>query len=370
MGKIVSLATLSILACIEKLSAVMNTIAIERDWVVVLAEGDEGSLATLNAQMRRIDLFCKLVGPLVISLVDSSSTAIAILVTGGMSSLSLVVEYLAIARVYHSMPLLRAPKAEATVEDTGDMTSTLLLLRRAAGMLVTYIRHPAFLPSLSLALLYLTVLSFSGQLITYLLALGLSSASIAALRGLAALFELSATWVGPRLAKRIGAVRAGIWFLNAEFIFIGIACVCLWLPSSSSQHLLTTIGFVAAVILSRTGLWGFDLSAQIIVQDEVEPALRGTFSSLEFSLQNLFEMLGFASTIVFPRPEQFKYPALISAVAVAIASVLYAFFVRGRRGHLVHVSQCLEWHRGRKRHIDGWARVETQDHEDVEMDAR
>lgn len=53
----------------------------------------------LNAQMRRIDLVCKLVGPLFIALIDGFSTKIAILTTLGMNVASIGVEYFAIARV-------------------------------------------------------------------------------------------------------------------------------------------------------------------------------------------------------------------------------------------------------------------------------
>jgi iron-regulated transporter 1 len=49
--------------------------------------------------MRRIDLFCKLVGPLAISLIDGVSTKIAILVTLGLSVISVAIEYCAIAKV-------------------------------------------------------------------------------------------------------------------------------------------------------------------------------------------------------------------------------------------------------------------------------
>lgn len=49
--------------------------------------------------MRRIDLACKLVGPLVIALVDGKSTSLAIVVVFGMNILSLPVEYFAIANV-------------------------------------------------------------------------------------------------------------------------------------------------------------------------------------------------------------------------------------------------------------------------------
>lgn len=41
---IASLAALSLLACAEKLASILNTISVERDWVVIVAAGDEGRL--------------------------------------------------------------------------------------------------------------------------------------------------------------------------------------------------------------------------------------------------------------------------------------------------------------------------------------
>lgn len=55
-------------------------------------------------------------------------------------------------------------------------------------------------------------------------------------------------------------------------------------------------------------------------------------------------MLSYTSTIVFFRPEQFKWPTLISVGAVAMASSAYATFVYKRRGHLLHLdalTKCL-----------------------------
>jgi len=49
--------------------------------------------------MRRIDLFCKLVGPLAIALIDEISTKVAILVTLALSTLSVLVEYYTIENV-------------------------------------------------------------------------------------------------------------------------------------------------------------------------------------------------------------------------------------------------------------------------------
>jgi iron-regulated transporter 1 len=367
VGKTLALSLLSTLACMEKLSAVLNTISVERDWVVVVAGADETRLATMNAQMRRIDLFCKLVAPLAISLVDSYSTKVAAIVTAALSIASVSIEYFAIARVYQAVPALRDPKSSDEDTLSRQPVSSKERFVAAAAVVSTYVCHQAFLPSFALALLYLTVLSFSGQLITYLLAQDMSSASVALLRGVAAMFELSATWLGPWLHKRIGAVRSGIWFLNAELLFVAIACGTLWLPDEHKSKIVVTLTLVAMVILSRTGLWGFDLSAQLIIQDEVESDVRGTFSSLEASCQNLFEMLAFLSTIIFPRPEQFKIPAAISAGAVATAALLFTYFVRKRRGHLLHASRCLERHHTSKERHRSWEALPQEELQDLRV---
>ncbi|KAF7197034.1 Solute carrier family 40 member 1 [Pseudocercospora fuligena] len=354
------LAVLSVLACVEKLSSVLNTISVERDWVVTVAAGHEQRLTLMNAQMRRIDLFCKLIGPLAIAFIDGASSRIAILATGAMTAISVLVEYLAIARVYRKIKALQEPKNVA-LHRRRSSDSVWSRLKSSLSGTAIYLQHPALLPSFSLALLYLTVLSFSGQMITYLIALGLSSGLIGGLRSVSALFELSATWIAPKVTSRIGPIRAGIWFINWEIFCVVIACAFFWLDYDPT---IAAIGTVSAVIASRIGLWGFDLSAQIIIQEEVEERYRGTFSSQEFALQNVFEMLAFASTIVFPYPSQFRYPATVTAGAVGLAGVLYAAFVRSRRGHLIHFSRCIDRNGRNKDHHHWWTRVPDEENAD------
>ena len=92
------------LACIEKLCSVMNMVSVERDWVVVISEGNDLACRRLNARMRRIDLCCKLFGPLVISLIDGASTLVAIWVTLAMSCTSVLIEYSTITAVFRLVP--------------------------------------------------------------------------------------------------------------------------------------------------------------------------------------------------------------------------------------------------------------------------
>ena len=341
-----SLTALSVLACIEKLSAIANTISVERDWVVVIASNDESSLRRINSLMRRIDLFCKLVAPLFVSAIDSASSKVAIVVIGVMTTVTVLFEYPAMGVVHSHIPRLQAPKPQGQPDSTSSngIRGTIKAIGRNTAV---YIAHPAFTPSFALALLYLTVLSFGGQMIIWLASTGVPSSIIGMLRSTAAVFELSATWLGPLVMSRVGSLRAGIWFLNWQLLCVTCACIFFWLPELSevlphTDTIPVYCGAIGCIILSRLGLWGFDLSVQMILQEEVEEHLRGTFASQEHALQNIFETLAFASTTIFARPEAFKWPVTISACAVGLAAVLYASFVRGRRGHLLHLSKCVE----------------------------
>ena len=339
-----------LLACMEKLSATMNIIAVERDWVVSIAENDS-ILQSMNSQMRRIDLFCKLVGPLAIALLDGWSTKVAILATLGVNMLSVSAEYLLIAKVFQKVASLSRSRQGPSECVDGDFeqppeprTMGASGLRMLMTAIKLYTSQKAFLPSFSLCCLYLTVLSFAGQMTTYLLANStprLTSTTIGFLRTASTVLEISATFIAPQIMNAIGPVRAGMWSLSWQMLCLTPAVAFFF----TSTPPISVISIIIGVILSRIGLWVFDLSAQQIIQESVEAQYRGSFSSIEASFQNLFELLTFAMTIVFPRPEQFKYPALVSLVAVYVAALLYAKFVRDQRGHLLHMPLCLKPHR-------------------------
>ncbi|GME43151.1 hypothetical protein DM02DRAFT_707097 [Neofusicoccum parvum] len=291
---------------------------------------------------------------------------IAIWVTLGMSVASVFVEYICIARVYKMVPALRrTPESTvpAAMEDAIELNApgtpppqpklgiaATAWLRSTANRLLPvkfipfYFKHQAFLPSISLSLLYLTVLSFSGQMVTFLLASGYNSIHVGIARTVSTIFELSATWIAPRIMRYIGAIRGGMWFLSWQMAWLvgGIAWYFADGEGKGGRQILAVSGLVGGVILSRVGLWGFDLCAQAIIQDAVDLDNRGAFSTVEASFQNLFELLSYVSTIVFSRPNQFQWPAVISAAAVYLAGAMYAGYVRKSRGHLLHYPACIE----------------------------
>ncbi|CAI6339726.1 unnamed protein product [Periconia digitata] len=339
----------SILACVEKLAFIGNTVAVERDWAVVIADKLQIPREDLNSGLRRIDLICKLVAPLCVSLVEAYSTRIAIWAILGQTLASVGLEYFALVHVYAAIPeLARSKNTLLTPTMLSGSEQTSVSLFSFATPWKAYWHNPAFLASFSLSLLYLTTLSFASQMTTYLLTLGFTSVSISIFRLLAVAVELSATCAAQLLIRRIGAIRAGLWFVNEQLVSIALATGLFSFLHGKGK--IAGVALIAGVTLSRLGLWGFDLSVQYLVQESTLEASRGSFSAVEASLQNFFEMLSFAMTMIFAAPEQFKYPVYISAGAIALSAVCFASFVRQKRGHLLHTSRCLEKRRMKVRY--------------------
>ncbi|KAF3027943.1 hypothetical protein E8E15_000666 [Penicillium rubens] len=342
-------AVQGLLACMEKLAATANTVAVERDWAIVISNSINVPRQDLNASMRRIDLFCKLLAPVFISLIDSISTRYAIWTVFTLNTASVLVEYMAIAQVYQSVPALTKTQAPTTQADDINNESddahhsaspkVLHSLSESLAPWKEYIASPVFLASLALSLLYLTVLSFGATMVTYLLSTGFTSLQVSYMRIGSVIAELSGTWTAPMIMNRIGPIRSGLWFLNWQFACVAAAAVPFVAWDSSSRFVAGTL--IAGVALSRVGLWGFDLSVQFLVQENIQEHARARFSATEMALQNVFEMLSFASTIAFPLPAQFVYPVMISSGAVAVAAVCFAAYVRKERGHLLHRSRCM-----------------------------
>ena len=227
----------------------------------------------MNSRMRRIDLFCKLVSPLAIALIDGFSTKIAILAILIVNAASVPVEYALIAWTFKSVPLLGASTQRHKNPFENDPSSSMeagysyFLTSQCRQLLEgvkLYMRQRGFLPSMALSFLYLTVLSFSGQMTTYLLATGFTSTTIGWVRTISVLIEISATWLAPFVMARLGPTRAGMWFLSWQTICLSITVGVFWI---SQPSIWDSSVLIAGVIASRVGLWGFDLSAQVIIQE-------------------------------------------------------------------------------------------------------
>lgn len=57
---------------ISNLGSLASTLAVEKDWVKVICKDDSETLANTNSVMRRIDLVCKVVAPILVGIILSS----------------------------------------------------------------------------------------------------------------------------------------------------------------------------------------------------------------------------------------------------------------------------------------------------------
>jgi solute carrier family 40 (iron-regulated transporter), member 1 len=268
---------LAILSCMEKVGAIANTVAVERDWIPVLSESIQYERSVLNALLRRIDLTCKLLSPVAISFVQTYSTTWAIGTTLLTNLVSMFIEYFAILQVYSTVPELankgiRGRESILLNRALDDETSTLAEPAAIKGQSQSafkawraYYQSPIFFASISLCLLYLTVLSTGAQYQTYMLSLNFSPLSVSVIRVAAVSAELSATFFAPILILFIGQIRTGLWSINWQSLTLtaGVA-LFIWL---NETPLTASYTLTAAIVLSRIGLWGFDLAVQDLVQE-------------------------------------------------------------------------------------------------------
>ncbi|KAI0484780.1 hypothetical protein GGR56DRAFT_669298 [Xylariaceae sp. FL0804] len=222
------------LGVVERLSASGNLISMERDWIVAVAApaGRPYDLTHLNAVMRRVDLACKLVAPLVLSGVvvaaAGSGTRAGVVYTALTSLASWPVEVLSARRVWRGNALLREPKPMAASSSSSSSSlgprhqqqqqrrgwpSSSSWWRRATSRAFflgsrssfdAYLASPARVPSLALALLHFNMLTWRATFVTYLLSLGYALPAVTAARAAGSVLEIASTVAVPRAVTHLG----------------------------------------------------------------------------------------------------------------------------------------------------------------------
>ncbi|KAI4876277.1 hypothetical protein NFI96_021644 [Prochilodus magdalenae] len=96
-----------VLADVANLASTALTIAIQRDWIVVITGYNRGHLAGMNATMRRIDQVTNILAPLAVGQVMTlASNVVGCGFILGWNLVSLIVEFIFLSRVYRIVPAL------------------------------------------------------------------------------------------------------------------------------------------------------------------------------------------------------------------------------------------------------------------------
>ncbi|KAJ7034408.1 Ferroporti-1 [Mycena alexandri] len=338
--------------CALQLSNTYISIAVERDWTACISGGSSLRLAKINTALRQINLLCKLLAPLFVSFLKVTydkepHPSVSIAVLAGISLLTMAFELRWIQIVYNRFPILAAEQLRKEHERSAAQPSPLAaldpsssasnILHRASNLedWQEFARLPVFLSSVSVSLLYLTVLSFEGTMLGYLKTLDFRDDFLAEMRGLCVVTGLIGTLVTVPLENKLGSARAGSWSIWSMVI-------CL-LPVMASFYIFgpqNTLGAVllfGGMALSRIGLWSFDLIQTKQLQDALtQNARRNTLTALQFTMQNVADLLKYVLTMILSRPAHFRWAGLVSFMSVSSGAMVYLVYLRKERGHIFH----------------------------------
>lgn len=334
------------------------------------------NLSFINTTMTNIDLLAAMLGPVLTGWilevlgeggngVQRGFAAIALI-----NAISFIPEMILLRGVYDSCPALQRSR-EGICSNTTEITSSERSKEDGVprNPWTVWFHHPSGLPLLTLSLssLYLTALAPSGVVLTaYLVTQGLSPTSIGAFRAMGALsgvvgiglFSLMRNWgdsmvsdVREDPAERSMSVRSierlrcvSMVSLLLEVVSVLVAAAAFAMYNSLSASLVETDGslplqiviFLGSIVLSRAGLYAFDLGALEIEQYIVDERFRNAVGSVEGALCSLAEMGMYLMSMVLSNPSDFGWQVGVSATAVSFGGVCFGSFLYMYHMHRHH----------------------------------
>lgn len=376
------------------------TVAVERDWIVVMSQcaGSSSSntahksiatkietanhdaklhqqqtqwLSDTNVGMRQIDLSCKIVAPAVAGIFvawfsssgsDETSTDHgydlrgAALLVGGLNSLSLIVEYVGMEKVYSYIPVLALPSPSSLNISVDDLADTAVpkatdvdvdprqSMHKVQEVIqsnhrswwiqllpdafqVYFDQQPICWAGFSLSLLYLNVvLTFGGIMTAYLVWLGMGMGTIGSWRGVSSAAGLAGTVVYHLMATRMGLVDVGMMSVTFQFLCLSACYASLFMDNISASF----IPLIAGVCLSRAGLWVFDITVTQLMQQHIPAPIRGLVGGVQQSLNAFFTLVAYSIGLFISNPKYFHVYASVAYVGVGLSVFFYAHNVYSR----------------------------------------
>ncbi|XP_041057180.1 solute carrier family 40 member 1-like isoform X2 [Carcharodon carcharias] len=269
--KIVCYTLVIVIGVIADLASTAMSIAIQRDWIIVIA-GDSDKLSNMNATMRQIDLLSKLLSPMAVGqIMTFSSSVVGCGFIVGWNLFSVCFEYLLLRKIYKMIPALarkgdnqtkeeevsegnetafkdqKNTSATVSVEselinnnstnhnhkETGCIKGILVPgIRTFRDGWIIYYRQPMFLAALGLSFLYMTVLGFDGITTGYAYAQGISSSVLSIMVALSALTGLIGTMFFTILRKYCGLIHTGCFSSIMQITCLTLCIASVFAPGS------------------------------------------------------------------------------------------------------------------------------------------
>ncbi|UJR25582.1 hypothetical protein I4U23_006926 [Adineta vaga] len=362
---------------IATLSSMASKISISKDWVVVLYGSDRQNLANTNATIRRIDLISNVLAPIATGAIMAFTFRwVSAVFIAGWNVISLGLEWFLYTKVYRTAENVlshKISKTNSNQESSQVEEGVVTKLLSSIQGLGTYGSLSVCLPGLSLALLYMTVLSFDSVTRAYVIDQGLSEVVLGGLNGLGSVIGVIGTFMYPVFVKHNGLVRTGVIGFWSEFSMLLLCLSSLFVHGSTfapyeiltgySCHLNSTINpvsttnfipyyclelnvsvllLIIGITFNRFGLWVVDLTVNQLQQERVPEDIRGRIGGTQSALNQFFDMLRYILIIILPKMPEFGYHVCLSVLSVFTASLIYTIWSCSSSSQLVPPSTDIE----------------------------
>eukprot|EP00928_Gymnodinium_smaydae_P022985 TRINITY_DN19139_c0_g2_i1.p1 TRINITY_DN19139_c0_g2~~TRINITY_DN19139_c0_g2_i1.p1 ORF type:complete len:553 (-),score=61.14 TRINITY_DN19139_c0_g2_i1:166-1752(-) len=294
----------TVFGIVEKLGTLLSDVSVKREWAPQLFSAEQQQ--SVNSAMSQIDLTTEVVGPFLAGLLITAgnflsdyvpsfldATDIGFVATGVLNACSFWPQLALLRSIYSSHQQFLQPVAPAKVQQRKGPVPP-------EGSWGIWWSHPAGLQflSCSYALLYLTVLSPHGALLTAFLQLGqVPSWQLSLVRGAGALLGIVGTMARPVMGRCLGDRSADA--LSVCWLAAWMLIALLSFESASVGRVqgvsFSLVLFMASVCLGRPGLYSFELGVLNMEQQLVDRRHRSAIGAVDTALTSLATVVMYGS---------------------------------------------------------------------------
>lgn len=348
-----------LIGTLANLASVGSKIVVEKDWIVVIAGGDNNKLAQMNSVFRTLDLSCLILAPILAGMLfDYVSYSFTALFIAGWNLVSVCLEYALLVKIYRQHPELSKKVSQSRQGEEEEPGSNMgNRLRSTVLSWKMYYDHPVRNAGFGLACLYMTVLGFDNITYGYCQKQCVRESVLGGLVGISAIIGVTASLTFPFLRRAINVARTGVVGFTSLVLVLSFCVASIWLPGSpfkyyhggsgnsfnSSLENNSTAGgdaeddcyvdsqisvwtLLVGIIAARFGLWLSDLSVTQILQENVEESFRGTIGGVQGGLNSTMDLIKFTLVIIWPNSETFGWLILASYAFICLGMLSYTSY--------------------------------------------
>uniref|UniRef100_A0A672KLJ7 Solute carrier family 40 member n=1 Tax=Sinocyclocheilus grahami TaxID=75366 RepID=A0A672KLJ7_SINGR len=334
-----------VLANVANLASTALTIAIQRDWIVVITGYNRGHLAGMNATMRRIDQVTNILAPLAVGQVMTlSSNVVGCGFILGWNLVSLIVEFIFLSRVYRIVPALSikppamehqsylekkrerkrsqgktyifeitrcmmfrpmtsaCPAAAISEENTSMHLQEIILAKQSHLWKCIYLKIRTF---------FLTILRNVMRVVRY-------SQDTLRNNSYANLFVI-VRYKQTMLRRKFQIVKYKLFILS-----LYLAILTFFFPYEKGNVIIESL----LKCCYFPGLWSFDLTVTQLLQETICESERGVVNGVQSSMNYLMDLLHFIMVISAPQPQHFGILVIISILFIFTGHTMYFLYAR------------------------------------------